>query len=125
MAAASGGFRLPAGAWLGDRRAAEAKPTPAGNRGPGLAHLRNHPCRDFAAAGASEEGFAAVQENGMTPRAALERGLEELELALPACALDQLVVYLTLLAKWNRSSTLPPIRNPTDMALHPLRASPA
>jgi 16S rRNA (guanine527-N7)-methyltransferase len=51
----------------------------------------------------------------MTPRAALERGLEELELALPASTRDQLIAYVTLLAKWNRSYNLTAVRDPLAM----------
>jgi len=51
----------------------------------------------------------------MTPRAALERGLEELELALPAHVHDQLIAYVALLAKWNRSYNLTAIREPQAM----------
>jgi 16S rRNA (guanine527-N7)-methyltransferase len=51
----------------------------------------------------------------MTPHAALERGLEELELALPASTRDQLIAYVTLLAKWNRSYNLTAVRKPLDM----------
>ena len=56
----------------------------------------------------------------MTPRAALERGLEELELALPARACDQLIAYVTLLAKWNRSYNLTAIREESAMVSHHL-----
>ena len=56
----------------------------------------------------------------MTPRAALERGLEELELVLPARVRDQLIAYLTLLAKWNRSYNLTAIREPHAMVSHHL-----
>jgi 16S rRNA (guanine527-N7)-methyltransferase len=51
----------------------------------------------------------------MTPQAALERGLEELELALPASTRDQLIAYVTLLAKWNRSYNLTAVRDPLAM----------
>jgi len=51
----------------------------------------------------------------MTPRAALERGLEELQLALPGGARDQLMAYVALLAKWNRSYNLTAIREPRAM----------
>ena len=51
----------------------------------------------------------------MTPRAALERGLEELELALPASTRDQLIAYVMLLAKWNRSYNLTAVREPLAM----------
>jgi 16S rRNA (guanine527-N7)-methyltransferase len=51
----------------------------------------------------------------MTPHAALERGLEELELALPASTRDQLIAYVTLLAKWNRSYNLTAVRDPLAM----------
>jgi 16S rRNA (guanine527-N7)-methyltransferase len=56
----------------------------------------------------------------MTPRAALERGLEEMELALPARACDQLIAYVTLLAKWNRSYNLTAIREEHAMVSHHL-----
>ena len=48
----------------------------------------------------------------MTPRAALDRGLGELALALPAAAGDRLIAYLELLAKWNRTYNLTAIRDP-------------
>ena len=51
----------------------------------------------------------------MTPHAALERGLEELELALPASTRDQLIAYVMLLAKWNRSYNLTAVRDPLTM----------
>jgi len=56
----------------------------------------------------------------MTPRAALERGLGELGLALPARACDQLIAYVALLAKWNRSYNLTAIREPQAMVSHHL-----
>ena len=51
----------------------------------------------------------------MTPRAALERGLDELALALPADAYDRLESYLALLGKWNRTYNLTAIRDPLEM----------
>ena len=56
----------------------------------------------------------------MTPRAALERGLGELELALPESACDQLMAYVALLAKWNRSYNLTAVREPFAMVSHHL-----
>lgn len=56
----------------------------------------------------------------MTPRAALERGLGELELVLSARACDQLMTYVALLAKWNRSYNLTAIREPHAMVSHHL-----
>jgi len=56
----------------------------------------------------------------MTPRAALERGLGELALALPATARDQLLDYVALLAKWNRTYNLTAIRAPLAMVSHHL-----
>ena len=56
----------------------------------------------------------------MTPRAALERGLGELNLALPAHVHDQLVAYVALLAKWNRSYNLTAIRELHTMVTHHL-----
>ena len=51
----------------------------------------------------------------MTPRAALERGIQELALALPASAAERLLQYIALLAKWNRSYNLTAIRDPLGM----------
>jgi 16S rRNA (guanine527-N7)-methyltransferase len=51
----------------------------------------------------------------MTPRAALERGLNELALALPADAEAQLMAYVELLMKWNRTYNLTAIRDPLEM----------
>jgi 16S rRNA (guanine527-N7)-methyltransferase len=51
----------------------------------------------------------------MTPRAALERGLDELALALPAGAAGQLLAYVELLMKWNRTYNLTAIRDPLEM----------
>ncbi len=55
----------------------------------------------------------------MTPRAALQRGLGELALALPAGASEKLLAYLDLLAKWNRTYNLTAIRDPLQaVSLH-------
>jgi 16S rRNA (guanine527-N7)-methyltransferase len=51
----------------------------------------------------------------MTPRAALERGLDELALALPAGAAERLLAYVELLTKWNRTYNLTAIRDPLEM----------
>lgn len=51
----------------------------------------------------------------MTPRAALERGLDDLALALPAGAADRLLAYVELLTKWNRTYNLTAIRDPLEM----------
>ena len=51
----------------------------------------------------------------MTPRAALERGLDELALVLPASAAEQLLAYAELLMKWNRTYNLTAIRDPLEM----------
>jgi 16S rRNA (guanine527-N7)-methyltransferase len=54
----------------------------------------------------------------MTPRAALERGLAEL--ALPAAAVERLLAYAALLAKWNRTYNLTAIREPGKIVTHHL-----
>jgi 16S rRNA (guanine527-N7)-methyltransferase len=54
----------------------------------------------------------------MTPRAALDRGLSELALPLPAQAPGQLIAYLELLAKWNRVHNLSAIRDPLKAVSH-------
>jgi len=56
----------------------------------------------------------------MTPRAALERGLLELGLELPAGASDRFLQYLELLAKWNKTYNLTAIRDPFEMVSHHL-----
>jgi 16S rRNA (guanine527-N7)-methyltransferase len=56
----------------------------------------------------------------MTPGAALDRGLGELALALPAGAAEKMLEYLRLLAKWNRTHNLTAIREPLDMVSHHL-----
>jgi 16S rRNA (guanine527-N7)-methyltransferase len=56
----------------------------------------------------------------MTPQAALDRGLGELALELPAGARDKLLQYVQLLAKWNRTYNLTAIRDPLQMVSHHL-----
>lgn len=51
----------------------------------------------------------------MTPPAALDRGLAELTLALPAGARERLLDYVALLVKWNRTYNLTAIRDPLAM----------
>jgi 16S rRNA (guanine527-N7)-methyltransferase len=54
----------------------------------------------------------------MTPQAALERGLGELALALPAGAPEKFLAYLQLLAKWNKTYNLTAIRDPLQAVSH-------
>jgi 16S rRNA (guanine527-N7)-methyltransferase len=56
----------------------------------------------------------------MTPPAALDRGLGELALALPAGARERLLDYTALLLKWNRTYNLTAIRDPLSMVAHHL-----
>jgi 16S rRNA (guanine527-N7)-methyltransferase len=56
----------------------------------------------------------------MTPRAALDRGLGEMELALPAGAHAKLLEYVALIVKWNRTYNLTAIRDPLAMVTHHL-----
>lgn len=56
----------------------------------------------------------------MTPRTALERGVQMLELALPAGVCEQLLEYTALLAKWNRTYNLTAVRDPLAMVSHHL-----
>ena len=56
----------------------------------------------------------------MTPKVALERGLQELALALPPGAIEKLMAYLDLLAKWNRIYNLTAIRDPMQAVSHHL-----
>jgi len=48
----------------------------------------------------------------MTPQSVLQRGLQDLALALPAGASEKLLAYLELLAKWNKTYNLTSIRDP-------------
>ena len=56
----------------------------------------------------------------MTPPAALDRGLAELGLELPAGARERLLEYVALLVKWNRTYNLTAIRDPLAMVAHHL-----
>ena len=56
----------------------------------------------------------------MTPREALERGAEELRLELTAQTREQLLAYLALMAKWNRTYNLTAVRDPVAMVSHHL-----
>ena len=56
----------------------------------------------------------------MTPHAALTRGLSELGLELPEDAPRQLLQYVSLLEKWNRTYNLTAIRSPVEMVSHHL-----
>ena len=56
----------------------------------------------------------------MTPQAALDRGLDELALALPPGASAKLMSYLELLAKWNKTYNLTAIRDPLQAVSHHL-----
>jgi 16S rRNA (guanine527-N7)-methyltransferase len=56
----------------------------------------------------------------MTPRAALDRGLQELALALGEEARERLIAYLGLLTKWNKTYNLTAIRDPLKMVSHHL-----
>lgn len=56
----------------------------------------------------------------MTPPAALDRGLAQLALALPAGARERLLDYMALLVKWNRTYNLTAIRDPLSMVPHHL-----
>ena len=54
----------------------------------------------------------------MTPRAALDRGLGELRMALPDSSRLQLVAYMELLARWNKIFNLTGIRDPLQIVSH-------
>lgn len=56
----------------------------------------------------------------MTPRAALERGLQTMGLALSAGVCEQLLKYTELLTKWNRTYNLTAVRDPLAMVSHHL-----
>ena len=56
----------------------------------------------------------------MTPRTALERGLQTMGLALSAGVGEQLLQYVELLAKWNRTYNLTAVRDPVAMVSHHL-----
>jgi 16S rRNA (guanine527-N7)-methyltransferase len=56
----------------------------------------------------------------MTPAAALDRGVAQLALSLPASAPAMLLKYLALLSKWNRTYNLTAIRDPLAMVVQHL-----
>jgi len=51
----------------------------------------------------------------MTPQAALQRGVTELGLELPAKAPAQLLAYVALMAKWNKTYNVTAVREPLAM----------
>ena len=54
----------------------------------------------------------------MTPAQALERGLADLAIVLPADGERKLLAYVALLDKWNRTYNLTAIRDPLEMVIH-------
>ena len=52
----------------------------------------------------------------MTPDTALDRGLGEMGLALPAGARERLLDYVALLVKWNKTYNLTAVRDPLAIA---------
>ncbi len=56
----------------------------------------------------------------MTPHAALQRGLSELAVALPAGGAEKLLAYTEMLAKWNKTYNLTAIRDPLQAVSHHL-----
>ena len=56
----------------------------------------------------------------MTPRDALERGARQLGLELEEAAREQLLAYLSLMAKWNKTYNLTAVRDPLAMVSHHL-----
>ena len=56
----------------------------------------------------------------MTPREALEHGAKELRLELQEKAGEQLLAYLALMAKWNKTYNLTAVRDPLAMVTHHL-----
>lgn len=56
----------------------------------------------------------------MTPRGALERGLDQLAIELDGQASEQLLAYVCLMAKWNKTYNLTAVRDPLAMVSHHL-----
>ena len=56
----------------------------------------------------------------MTPEAALDRGLDALQIELPRGARDTLLAFVALLTKWNHTHNLTAIRDPLKMVTHHL-----
>jgi 16S rRNA (guanine527-N7)-methyltransferase len=54
----------------------------------------------------------------MSPEAALDEGLRQLTLELPEQGRTQILRYLELLAKWNRTFNLTAVREPRRMVTH-------
>jgi 16S rRNA (guanine527-N7)-methyltransferase len=53
-------------------------------------------------------------------RQTLQQGLEALGLALPEAALDKLLAYQALIARWNKTYNLTAVRDPQDMLVQHL-----
>ena len=56
----------------------------------------------------------------MTPRGALEQGLAQLGIELNGQAREQLLAYIALMEKWNRTYNLTAVRDPLAMVSHHL-----
>ena len=56
----------------------------------------------------------------MTPQDALERGAQQLGLDLAEDAREQLLAYVSLMAKWNKTYNLTAVRDPLAMVSHHL-----
>lgn len=56
----------------------------------------------------------------MTPRDALESGAKQLEVKLEERAVERLLAYLALMAKWNKTYNLTAVRDPLAMVSHHL-----
>jgi len=56
----------------------------------------------------------------MTPRDALERGAEEMGIALSGEVCERLMAYIALLVKWNAAYNLTAVREPAAMVSHHL-----
>lgn len=56
----------------------------------------------------------------MTPQAALERGAAQLGVELHTQAREQLLAYVALIAKWNKTYNLTAVRDPLAMVSHHL-----
>src|SRR5262249_38697313 len=120
VAAPSHRARLSVRARAFGRSPAEAQPAPARDHRASRAYLRRYASGHLAAPGASQAGIQGCptpsrKSQRMTLAPALAGGIRTLGLDVGPAAQAQLLAYIALLAKWNRTHNLTAIRTAEQM----------